>query len=69
MTDPNETANLVAGITGAWREHLAEEPRSARSPTTRLYRQHRGSASENDSSLKLWTPTGPVPPSIHRHPR
>ncbi len=25
MTDPNETANLVAGITAAWREHVAEE--------------------------------------------
>ena len=32
MTDPNETANLVAGITGAWREHLAEE--AARRPVT-----------------------------------
>jgi hypothetical protein len=26
MTDPNETANLVAEITRTWREHLAEAP-------------------------------------------
>jgi hypothetical protein len=32
MTDPNETANVVAEITEAWREHLAEE--AAKRPVT-----------------------------------
>jgi hypothetical protein len=32
MTDPNETANLVNGITEAWREHLAAE--AAKRPLT-----------------------------------